>query len=335
VKDFSFVNYDDPNYVLQNPFVKGGLSLENIYCAVTETHAANWHPMTWLSHMIDCDLYGLNPGGHHLTSIFLHIANVLLLFTILSKATGCLWRSRFVAALFALHPVHVESIAWISERKDVLSVFFWMLTVRIYISYAKKPALGSYLALTGTFMLGLMSKPMVVTLPFTLLLLGFWPLSRIDFSNYAQSKRSVLTVVREKIPLFFLTTLSSVITFTVQQQSGAVKTFAGYPFGIRIANAIVSYVSYLVTLFWPSDLAVFYVHQGMPPVGKIAIAILLLLAISLLALKNIVKYPYFIFGWLWYLGALIPVIGIIQVGGQSHADRYAYLPFIGIYIIIA
>ncbi len=210
-----------------------------------------------------------------------------------------------------------------------------MLTVRIYISYAKQPSLRRYLAMLFTFMLGLMAKPMIVTLPFTLLLLDFWPLGRITFSGYHKKNPSVFAVVREKIPLFFLSALSSIITYIVQQQSGAAKSLEMYPLGVRITNAIVSYVSYLATLFWPADLAVFYAHQGMPTVWEILTAIIILSAISLLAIKNSFKHPYFIFGWLWYLGTLVPVIGIVQVGAQSRADRYAYLPFIGIYIIIA
>ena len=325
VRNFAFNNYDDEPYVTKNQYVRRGLSFEGIIWAFSASHSANWHPLTWLSHMLDVQLYGMNPGQHHMTNLLFHIVNTLLLFLVFRRMTGHLWRSGFVAALFALHPLHVESVAWVAERKDVLCAFFWMLTVWSYIRYVERPGISRYLPVLLFFILGLMSKPMIVTLPFVLLLLDFWPLGRI---------RSIFHLVWEKIPLFILSTASSVVTLFVQQSGGTLGSLDVYSLSVRIANALVSYVSYLIKMMWPFHLAVFYPHPGMLPFWKVAGASLLLASISMVAIRVVKRHPWFIVGWLWYIGMLVPVIGIVQVGLQGMADRYTYVPLIGIFIII-
>ncbi|MFH1580990.1 MAG: tetratricopeptide repeat protein, partial [Pseudomonadota bacterium] len=329
VGDHEFVNYDDNDYITENQHVQAGLTLKSIAWAFTSTHASNWHPLTWLSHMLDCQIYGLNPGGHHFTSVLFHTLNSILLFLVFKRMTGAFWKSAFVAALFALHPLHVESVAWASERKDVLSTFFWMLTMGAYILYVKNPGIKKYLLTVLLFALGLMAKPMLITLPFVLLLLDYWPLGRFNKWSLAYP------LVREKIPLFVLAAVSSVVTFFVQQSGGAVRSLDVLPLFVRISNALVSYISYIVKMVLPYNLAVLYPHPKDFPMWQVAGACLLLVFISFMAIRTVRRHPYFAVGWLWYLGTLVPVIGLVQVGLQSMADRYTYIPLTGIFIIIA
>ena len=339
VQNYDFVNFDDNDYVYDNRHVQDGLTLKSIIWAFTNIHASNWHPVTWLSHMMDYQLYGMNPGRHHLTNLLFHIANTLLLFLVFRKMTDSLWQSGFVAALFALHPLHVESVAWVSERKDVLSTFFWMLTMWSYIWYVEHPAVKRYILVVLFFALGLMSKPMLVTLPFVLLLLDFYPLNRFQSqqpkgSANAQQRSIALRLILEKIPLFVLVAMSSAMTFYAQKHGKTVASLEVIPLKSRVANALVSYVSYIIKTIYPSKLAVLYPHPGILPWWQIAGACLLLVTISFLAIRVVKQSPYFVVGWLWYLGTLVPVIGLVQVGIQSMADRYTYVPLIGIFIII-
>ena len=322
-----FVNYDDDDYVTKNIQVQAGLTKDGVIWAFTKPHSANWHPLTWLSHMLDYRIYKLNPMGHHLTNLLFHIANVLLLYWVLVTMTKYTWRSAFVAALFAVHPLHVESVAWVAERKDVLSTFFWMLTMLAYVSYVRDRKIGKYLLVVVLFALGLMSKPMLVTLPFALLLLDYWPLGRFQKANGWK-------LVWEKLPLFVLSAASSVVTYLAQQKGGAVVEHL--PAGERIANALVSYLAYIGKMLWPRNLAVFYPHPraALPVWQTVAAAALLALA-SVLVIRFARRRPYLATGWLWYLGTLLPVIGLVQVGVQAMADRYTYVPLIGLFIIIA
>jgi len=339
VRNYSFVNYDDRQYVTQNHYVQAGLTLESIKWSFTAIHASNWHPLTWLSHMLDCQIYGMNPGQHHLTNVLFHILNTLLLFLVFKRMTGKLWQSGFVAALFALHPLHVESVAWVAERKDLLSTFFWMLTLWSYTRYVERSEFNQYLLTVLFFILGLMAKPMLVTLPFVLLLLDYWPLRRSELASRGESdsqqRRFNLGLIYEKVPLFLLSALSSVVTYIAQESSGAVNSLAVIPFHIRIANATVSYGSYIGKMIWPHNLAVFYPYPESISSWKIAGAGLLLGGISVAVCKMARKKPYVAVGWLWYIGTLVPVIGIVQVGVQRMADRYTYVPLIGLFIIIA
>ena len=329
VKDFDFISFDDKLYVTENHNVRTGLTVKSIVWAFTTFHASNWHPLTWLSHMLDCELYGLNPMGHHWTNLQLHIANTLLLFFIFQYMTGALWRSAFVTALFALHPLHVESVAWVAERKDLLSTFFGMLVLLTYCRYAKKPSLGRYLPIVLFLSLGLMAKPMLVTLPFLLLLLDFWPLGRLRLATASR-------LVMEKIPLFVPIVISSCLTFMAQQSSGAVKSLETFSLKVRIANAFVSYANYAVKAIWPHNLTVFYPHPGNAlSLWQVFGSILLVVGISFMAIRSFKKYPYIAVGWFWYLGTLVPVIGFIQVGQQAMADRYTYIPLTGLFIILA
>ncbi len=331
-----FLDLDDPAYVTENPHVNNGFTLKNVLWAFTTIHSANWHPITWLSHMLDIQMYGRDPGGHHLTNVFFHILNTLLLLTVLHHMTGRLWPSSFVAALFALHPLHVESVAWVAERKDVLSTFFWMLTLWTYAIYAAKPGARRYLAVLLFFILGLMAKPMVVTLPFVLLLLDFWPLGRMDpHGGGAAGTVNAKVLFLEKIPLMFFSALSCVITFYSQQSSGAVSTLQAVPLTIRIVNALVSYAAYIGKMFWPTDLAVLYIYPDAFPLWQVSIACLVVGSLSVLSLVTVRSQPYFLVGWLWYLGTLVPVIGLVQVGLQTMACRYTYIPLIGLFIMVA
>lgn len=332
-----FISFDDNEYITENRPVQAGLTAKGIAWAFTSAHSSNWHPVTWLSHMLDCQLYGMNSGWHHLTNVFFHIANAVLLFLVFRRMTGSLWRSALVAALFALHPLHVESVAWMAERKDVLSTLFWLLTMWGYVWYAERPALGRYLLVLLLFILGLMAKPMLVTLPFVLLLLDYWPLKRFQLDKSDDSSRYSrgLHLIREKIPFFALAAASSVVTFLVQQSQGAVRSFDQYPLGLRIANALVSYVSYIGKMIWPRNLAVFYPFPEHIPLWQVAGACLALALISVFAVRTARRRPYFVVGWLWYVGTLVPVIGLVQVGKQAMADRYTYIPLIGIFVIVA
>ncbi len=322
VGHFDFLNYDDPYYVSQNVHVRGGLTLENVKWAFTSTEGANWFPITRISQLLDTELFGLDSGRQHLTNVFVHAVAVLLLFAFLVRATGVCWPSAFVALMFALHPLHVESVAWISERKDVLTGFFWMLSLWAYVRYSERPEKARYALLLVSFCLGLMSKPMIVSLPFLLLLLDVWPLRR-------------KVAVWEKVPLFALSAAAGIATYATQQSGGAVRTFTSVPFGLRIENALVSYVVYIGKMFWPAGLAVFYPYPLDIPVWQPVLAAIVLLGVSLAVVRSFRDRPYLVVGWFWYLVTLAPVIGIVQVGGQARADRYLYVPMIGLTMMLA
>jgi protein O-mannosyl-transferase len=331
----SFVGLDDPDYVTLNTNIQHGLNWRSVAWAFTTGHAANWHPLTWMSHTLDCQLYGLDPAGHHLTNLLLHLASSVLLFLLLNRLTGALWRSVWVAAVFALHPLRVESVVWVAERKDVLSTFFWMLSVWTYVRYAEEFKVQSskfkvfYVLALVLFAFALMSKPMVVTLPFVLLLLDYWPLGRLEFGP-----RFSWRLVVEKIPFLLLAVGASVVTFFVQNRSGVVASLAAIPLGDRLANVPVSYVRYLAKIFWPSGLAVFYGREEWNSY-EVAGAVLLLGLVTFFVLRQLRPQPYLAVGWFWFLGMLVPTIGLVQYGHQSLADRYTYLPSVGITIMVA
>lgn len=334
VTEFDFINYDDTEYVSNNPKVQAGITLHSIIWAFTSGHASNWHPLTWISYMLEFQLFGLWAGGYHLVNLFFHIANTLLLFFVFRKMTGQIWQSGFMAMLFALHPLHVESVAWISERKDVLSAFFWMLTIWTYVRYVRCPIWGTYVWMVVFFILGLMSKPMVVTLPFVLLLLDFWPLYRLKLDTpETKLNLKIAGLIREKIPLFILAATSAGITFYVQQLGGAVQPFGEIPLSNRLLNALTSYMDYILKTVYPVKLVVFYPYPDVFFWCKTSVAIIILAALTGLAILLLHRSPYAIVGWLWFIGTLVPVIGLVQVGGQSMADRYMYLPMIGLLII--
>ena len=332
VRHYGFLSYDDAPYLTKNSQVTRGLTGQGILWAFSTGHASNWHPVTWLSHMLDVQMYGMNAGLHHITNLLFHIANAFLLFMLLYRTTGAWRRSPMVAVLFAAHPLHVESVAWVAERKDVLSTFFWMLTMHSYIRYVRKPAPGRYLAVVAVFALGLMSKPMLVTLPLALLLFDVWPLGRVRFET---GQRQVwLRMIREKIPLFVLVAASSIVTVIVQSRGGALQSFVAIPLYRRAANALVSYVAYLAQTLWPVNLAAFYPY-GRLSIGLAAASALGLIAVSVMAIRLSRGRSFIFVGWFWYVITLIPVIGLIQVGGQARADRYTYVPLVGIFIIAA
>ncbi len=336
----SFVNYDDQEYVTANDVVQSGINAKSIAWAFTTGHADNWHPLTWLSHMLDVEMFGLKPGWHHLTNLLFHIANSVLVFLVLKKMTGALWRSAFVAALFALHPLHVESVAWVAERKDVLSTFFFMLTLWAYSRFVEfkvknsKFSIQSYLLALFFFALGLMSKPMLVTTPFVLLLLDFWPLRRFQPSTFNFQLSTLRSLLLEKTPFFALTLASCVITFVVQRSGGAMTDIARLPMGPRLSNALVGCLTYIRKMFWPSDLAVLYPFPHTPQITAAILAFFVLLGITSLAVWRLRRSPYLAVGWFWFLGTLVPVIGLVQVGAQAMADRYTYIPSIGLFIAI-
>ena len=368
-----FISFDDENYITKNPVVQQGLSMEGLVWAFSSPHVYNWHPLTWLSHMADVQLFGLNAGGHHLVSLLFHIANTLLLFRVLRMMTGSLWPSAAVAALFALHPLHVESVAWASERKDLLSTLFWLLTLGFYCRYVRKPGFRTYWPVLLFYAAGLLAKQMAVTLPFLLLLLDYWPLGRLrpaeapvitpkaeeapgrkirkgkekpmtppaqppnlkeQVAPSAVDWRRLLPLVREKAPLFALAAAAGIMILWVQMETGIVKSAVQYPLPARIENALFSYAAYLVKMVLPIHLAIFYPHPGTAlPFWQVGGAALLLLLITLFVLRS--RRPYLLTGWFWYLGTLVPVIGLVQVGIQGMADRYTYVPLIGIFIMIA
>lgn len=335
---YDFLTYDDQQYVTENPHVRAGLTINGLAWAFGY-HAGNWHPLTWLSHMLDCQLYGLHPAGHHLTNVLLHTANTVVLFLVLSRMTGTRWRSAFVAALFGWHPLHVESVAWVAERKDVLSGFFFMLTLWAYAKYVATAAARGvqspkfwYCLTLLLFALGLMSKPMVVTLPFALLLLDYGPLGRIQLP--ITNCRLRLPLLLEKVPFFALAAVACVLTVKAQTQVHAVVSTAGLPIGTRLAHVAVSYVHYIVAMFVPRHLAVFYPYEQTSSALKVIGAWLVVGLISALAVGLARKRPYLLVGWLWFLGMLVPVIGLVQVGEQAWADRYTYLPLIGLFIAV-
>jgi tetratricopeptide (TPR) repeat protein len=327
VYNYAFVKFDDNTYVIDNTNIQSGLNWKSIRWAFTATgYAGNWHPVTWLSYMLDYQLFKNWAGGYHLVNVLFHIANTLALFYVLMRMTGAVWPSAFVAAIFALHPLHVGSVAWISERKDVLSTFFWLLTMWAYVRYVENPKLNRYLAVIALFILGLMSKPMVVTLPFVLLLLDFWPLER-KFS---------WRLLTEKIPFFICSFIGCVITFLVQRKAGAVVNIESIRLITRVSNAVVSYITYITKMIWPSRLAVLYPHPGEGvSITNVIICGLLLALISICFIYMARRYRFLAVGWFWYLGTLVPVIGLVQVGGQAIADRYTYITLTGLFIIIA
>jgi tetratricopeptide (TPR) repeat protein len=332
---FGFVNFDDQKYVYENPNVTGGLGLKGIAWAFTHVQAANWHPLTGISHMLDCQFYGLNPGGHHLTNILLHTMTTILLFLVLQRMTGALWRCAFVAAMFAIHPLHVESVAWVSERKDVLSGLFFMLTLGAYIRYVQNPwSIHRYLMVALMLTLGLMSKPMLVTLPFVLLLLDYWPLGRVaTLTGHHHSFPIPRQLILEKLPWCGLAAASCLATILAQQE--AIKSFETIPLPLRAENVLISYVAYLRQMFWPTGMAVMYPFSpGGVDVSKVMLSLLLLAGISIGVFLLRRRHPYLVTGWLWYLGMLVPVIGLLQVGAQARADRYTYLPQIGLYLAL-
>ena len=337
VSGFEFVGYDDSKYI---PLASKPLSLESIIWSFQSLEFSNWHPLTWLSLIFDYNLYGSNAGGYHITNLLLHVLNTLILFFLFNKMTGTVYRSAFVAALFALHPLHVESVAWVSERKDVLSAFFWFLTMWGYVLYAQKPDWKKYLLVVSFFVLGLMAKPMLVTLPFVLLLMDYWPLGRMKLTktmpdnNSGAEKKSLSFLLWEKTPLLLLTFFSCVITYVAQDKYNAVISLQNISLSKRIFNAINSYVGYLEKTFWFQNLGVFYPYPDRFDSLEIIIAVILIALLTALALILIKKSPYLAVGWFWYLGALIPVIGLVQVGSQAMADRYTYIPLIGIFIML-
>ena len=336
VRNFDFVSYDDDAYVTENQHVISGLTFDNIIWAFTADVSNHWHPLTWLSLMLDCQLFGPSPGGMHLVNLLLHIVNTLLLFAVLKKMTGTLWPSAFVAALFALHPMHVESVAWIAERKDVLSTLFWLLAMLAYAQYVKKPDAARYLLVLLIFALGLMAKPMLVTLPFVLLLLDYWPLERIkhfDPQDTLRRRQVIYRLVLEKVPFFAISIISSVITFLVMRSGGGVAIVS---LNKRIANVFLSYARYIGEMLWPSNLVVLYPFDvGSISFWQVAMCVLLLLVISIFVIRFGRNQKYLPMGWFWFVGTLVPVIGIVRVGLQGYADRYTYIPYIGLFLMLA
>jgi tetratricopeptide (TPR) repeat protein len=333
-----FITFDDRGYISDNDHVRQGLSADGAAWAFTTYQQGNWHPLTWLSHMADAQLFRSvppqhQPGCHHLMSVALHILSTLLLFLALSRLTGCAWRSGLVAALFALHPLHVESVAWAAERKDVLSGLFMMLTLLAYAWYARRPNVWRYLPVAAFLALGLMAKPMLVTVPLVLLLLDYWPLRRLDLADPRRWRRAGWLVL-EKVPLLALSVASGLVTVAAQKAGGAVAGIEILPLGQRVANALVAYVTYMAKTVWPTHLAFFYPYPEAIPVWQWAGAAALLVLITILVVRAGRRYPYLPVGWFWYLGMLVPVIGLVQVGEQSLADRYTYLPLIGLFIAV-
>src|SRR5438093_6677457 len=348
VWQLGFVDYDDPGYVFENPHVLAGLGRSGLAWAFTTTTESNWHPLTWLSLMLDATIGGADPHLYHATNLLLHVANTLLLFLVLSRMTGFLWRSAFVAALFAVHPLHVESVAWVAERKDVLSTLLWLLTIAAHVRYAARPSLGRYAAVFSALALGLMAKPMLVSLPLVLLLLDYWPLGRwgtdaganVAGGSKARERgllgrgRGRWSLMLEKVPLFALAVASSVATLVAQTE--AVQPLGSYPLAGRVANAWVSYIIYIGKMIWPKNLAIFYQYpRHALPFWEPAGAALLLLAVSIAAIGLRRTRPWFAVGWFWFVLTLVPVIGLVQVGSQAMADRYTYVPLIGIFIVVA
>ena len=335
VTGFPFINFDDGDYITDNPVTQAGLTWHGFVWAFNGIHVSNWHPLSWLSHMLDCQMFGLNAGGHHFVSLLFHIANTLLLFIFLRKTTGANWRSAMVAALFAWHPMHVESVAWVAERKDVLSAFFWLLTLLAYARYVDLSKVQnaksklfyalSLLACAGA----LMSKPMAVTLPFTLLLVDLWPLNRIQNSEFKM--RNLMWLAIEKIPFFALSFLLCLVTFLAQRGAGAVSPVE---WSSRLGNVPVAYARYISKTFWPTDLAIVYPYVYRWPTLAIAGSVLLLIFVSVIAVVLLKRKPWLASGWFWFLGTLVPVIGFVQVGAQSMADRYSYIPSIGLFVIV-
>ncbi len=347
VKDHEFLNYDDNVYVTENRQVQSGFSRESLVWSFTSNHTGNWHPLTWLSHMSDYQIFGSNPKGHHINNLILHTANVLLLFLLFKKMTGALWRSALVAALFGFHPLNIDSVAWVAERKNLLSTFFGFLTIWAYVLYVSRPEIKRFLGVAVFLVFSLMSKPMLVTLPFVLLLLDYWPLNRLQLEpeNKKGKKNKPIKskgnqfplshLIKEKVPLLVIVIASSVVTFLAQKTAGAVRSDA-FPLSVRINNALVSYLEYLWKTFWPTKLSILYPHPGSAlPVWKGTLCGAVLLGVTLFVITKVRKLPFLTVGWFWYLGTLVPVIGVVQVGVQAMAGRYMYVPLIGIFFMVA
>jgi len=348
VQDHEFLGYDDVEYVTENPQVSKGLTWQNIGWAFGPPSLSHWHPLTWISHMLDCQLFGMNATWHHWHNLLLHLANVLLLFALLRRMTGAKWRSAFVASAFALHPMHVESVAWVAERKDVLSTLFWMLALIAYLRYVEHPKKSRYLLTLALFIMGLMAKAMLITLPFVLLLLDYWPLNRMYFnqsrglgtkslsSRAGPGRLSVRQLIREKIPLFVLSACSCVITYLAGQRGGVMAERGMIPFSRHMANALVSYVRYMEKMLVPRNLAVLYPYpdEGLALYKPVAASFILIL-ITIFVVRFARRKPYLFTGWFWYVGTFVPVIGIVQTGIQAMADRYTYIPYTGLFIIVA
>ena len=331
-----FVSYDDDLYVTKNAVVQQGITFHGIFWAFSGSHIGNYHPLTWLSHMLDVHWFGLNSGIHHLVNVLIHAVNGILIFLLFQKMTANKWPSLLIALLFVIHPVHVESVAWISERKDLLSTFFWLLTMRVYINYTVKRGTIRYLLVILFFLMGLLCKAMLVTLPFVLLLIDYWPLKRFYMKKEPSvGRQNVLLLIIEKVPLFLFSFGFSLVAFLSQRSGGGVISKAIYPLGTRLANAFVSYMMYISKMVWPSDLAVFYPHPGTVQIWQTIAAAALLAVITFLSFAHARKRPWYLIGWLWYLGTLVPVIGFVQIGNQAMADRYSYVPLIGLFIMVA
>lgn len=331
-----FITYDDEDHVTKNPHVYTGLSIDNIKWAFTSGYVANWQPLTWISHMVVCELFKLNPLYHHLTNLLLHIADTLLFFLVFYIMTNTMRQSAFVAALFAVHPLHVESVAWVAERKDVLSAFFYLLAIAAYYRYVKSGFVRLYLLTLLLYILGLMSKPMLVIFPFVLLLLDYWPLNRLSSLSLPTERKFFYKLVLEKIPFMLLAAGSCVITYFVQKNAGAVSNIKQLPLDMRIINAVLSYLRYIQKMFVPTQLAILYPYKdNLPPVIVPILIAVIFLAVTVLFVKLAKNHKYLLTGWFWYLGTLVPVIGLVQVGAQSHADRYTYISLTGLFIIIA
>ncbi|MGB7581438.1 MAG: tetratricopeptide repeat protein [Sedimentisphaerales bacterium] len=341
IRHNGFVSYDDASYITENPNVTGGISLQSIKWALTKSYAVNWHPLTWLSHMADCQLFGLNPTGHHLVSVAIHIANALLVFGIFRSLGGAIWLSAFIAGVFALHPIQVESVAWAAERKTVLSGLFWLLTMAAYIRYAKVPRLNRYLLVLAIFGLCILTKPVVVTLPFALLLLDYWPLERFQWGHQVEAKngktnhRSPVWLIAEKTPLLAMSAILSGVTFIAQRGGEIVPTLERLPLEYRVANMFLSYIKYIVKMIWPSGLAICYPHpRAILSDAPVVICIILFILLTAASIYAGQRRKYAAVGWLWYVGTLVPVIGLVQAGAQGMANRYMYIPMLGLLIII-
>ena len=335
VRRFDFTNYDDPEYVTGNPQVTQGLSEDGIRWAFTTFHISNWHPVTWLSHMVDCELFGLDAGAHHVVNLILHLLNTALLFLLLRRLTGEVWPAAFVAALFGWHPQHVESVAWIAERKDLLSAFFGLVVMHAYTGWVRDRRRGQFALLVVMFILGLMAKPMLVTLPFVLLLLDYWPLSRMKTPWAPAAKGLPFSKLLAEKGLLFAATLAACAVTLAAQRGDAVRSVQEVSLGARLENALVSYTAYLTKTFWPTDLAVFYPLRREVPIIEGLLALMVLAGSCFAVWRLRSNRPYLLVGWLWFVGMLVPVIGLVQVGGQARADRYTYLPLIGVFIMLA
>lgn len=331
-----FIDFDDDLYVTANMMVRQGLSFKGFIWSVSTFNAANWHPLTWLSHMLDVQLYGMNPAGHHATSMLIHTVNSMLLCALLHRLTGFVGRSLIVALLFAIHPLHVESVAWVAERKDVLSTLFWLLTMWAYAGYARNPSMKRYLPVVMFFALGLMAKQMLVTLPVVLLLLDYWPLNRLAIRRDERCGTNLKLLLAEKIPLVVMSITASLVIIRAHASARALFSVGGESLLLHSGNAFLSYVKYIRAMFWPVDLALFYPFEpSAVTVPKVAGAVVLLAVLTGLIVAQGRRRPYLIFGWFWYLITLLPVIGFIRVGGQALADRYTYIPLVGLFIILA